>query len=151
MPVTSAPSPRPPGPRPLARPAGLLLAAAAATPLVIAAGLTPAAEGFGTHHQLGMAPCRLLAATGRPCATCGMTTAFAHAADGRLLAAAATQPAGALLALICAAAGLAGLWGVATGFDVRQLGPPLLRGKLALTALGVVLAAWAWTAWRLAT
>lgn len=144
----TAPPPRPPARWP-ARPAGALLAAAAAAPLGLAARLVPAAEGVGTHHQLGMAPCRLLAATGRPCATCGMTTAFAHAADGNLLAAANAQPAGAVLAVLCAAAVLAGVWGLATGFDVRALGPGLLRGPTLMGLLAVVLAGWAWTAWRL--
>ena len=39
--------------------------------------LEPDPRGFGTHTQLGLAPCAFARITGRPCPTCGMTTAFA--------------------------------------------------------------------------
>src|SRR5690606_33691507 len=50
--------------------------------LGLAPWLTPAAAGHGTHGQLGLPPCGWVLAMGRPCPSCGMTTAFAHAADG---------------------------------------------------------------------
>lgn len=72
--------------------------------LSVAAWLEPAAAGLGTHTQLGLAGCAWRADHGAPCPSCGMTTAFSLAADGRLAAAFLTQPAAALLALLTAAA-----------------------------------------------
>jgi hypothetical protein len=62
-----------------------------------AARLDPDARGFGTHEQLGMAPCGFMARTGRPCLSCGMTTAFAAAAHGRIGTALDANPYGAAL------------------------------------------------------
>lgn len=66
--------------------------------LVVARRLEPDPRGFGTHEQLGLSPCAFRAATGRPCPTCGMTTAFARFARGELAASWRANPAGALLA-----------------------------------------------------
>lgn len=46
--------------------------------VITAAFLAPAAEGHGTHTQLGLPPCGFLVYTGYPCPGCGLTTAFAH-------------------------------------------------------------------------
>ena len=78
------------------------VALAAAGPLVLAAWLEPAAAGLGTHEQLGLPACGWVAAAGIPCPSCGMTTAFAHAARGDLLGSFLVQPAGAILALAAA-------------------------------------------------
>lgn len=72
--------------------------------LSVAAWLEPAGAGLGTHTQLGLAGCAWQADQGAPCPSCGMTTAFSLAADGRMVAALLTQPAAALLALLTAAA-----------------------------------------------
>ena len=55
--------------------------------------------GMGTHQQLGLPACGFYSATQLPCATCGMTTAFTHAAHGNLIQSLTTQPAGMLLCL----------------------------------------------------
>ena len=68
---------------------GLLAALAA---LSIAALLPPDPRGFGTHTQLGLPPCPYLAATGRPCLTCGLTTAFSNLVRGRVGAAWSANP-----------------------------------------------------------
>jgi hypothetical protein len=81
----------------------LLLAAGCLAMLVVAASLTPAAAGHGTHEQLGLPACAWAAGLDTPCPTCGMTTAFAAAANRRPLQAVAIQPMGALLALATAA------------------------------------------------
>jgi hypothetical protein len=65
----------------------LSLAVAALIVLGIARLLTPDARGFGTHLQLGLPPCGVLALTGLPCPACGLTTSFAHLARGQLTAA----------------------------------------------------------------
>jgi hypothetical protein len=72
--------------------------------LGVAASLTPESAGHGTHQQLGLPPCGWLLATGYPCPTCGMTTAFAASAEGDLLGAMMTQPIGASLAVATAVA-----------------------------------------------
>ncbi|MBL8745236.1 MAG: DUF2752 domain-containing protein [Phycisphaerae bacterium] len=83
--------------------AGALLAL-----LSVAAWLTPSPRGYGTHEQLalrsggGLQTCTWVALTGKPCPTCGMTTAFAHAANGDFIAAAKAQPMGTILAIASA-------------------------------------------------
>lgn len=71
--------------------------------LVTASRLDPDPSGHGTHTQLGLPPCAFRARTGRPCPSCGMTTAFAWAVRGRLDRAIVANPAGGLLAPSCVA------------------------------------------------
>lgn len=94
--------------------AGLVLLACG-TVLGLAAALRPEASGFGSHRQLGLGPCSVLALTGYPCPTCGMTTAFAYAVRGRVVAAFQAQPAGAALALTTVVAGLLSMCTIVTG------------------------------------
>ena len=70
---------------------GALLAAAAWT--------TPDPRGYGTHEQLGLAPCSFRTWTALPCPSCGMTTAWAYVVRGRLARAVGVNLAGAALAL----------------------------------------------------
>jgi hypothetical protein len=85
--------------------AQLALACGAWGLLALSASLTPSPEGLGTHEQLGMAPCTFHQLTGQPCPSCGMTTAFALMAHGRVFEAAIVHPFGALLfALVLASA-----------------------------------------------
>jgi hypothetical protein len=85
------------------RPGERLFAAAVALAglaiLFLAHQLVPSKTGFGTHQQLGLAPCLVPIVTGYPCPTCGMTTAVAFAADGRWIRSFQAQPAGLMLAL----------------------------------------------------
>lgn len=67
--------------------------------LGVAAWLKPDPRGFGTHEQLGSAPCGMLILTGYPCPTCGMTTAFSHFVRLQWFQSFLTQPAGFVLAL----------------------------------------------------
>ncbi len=82
-----------------ARLLGAGMALTLAAPLVIAWWLQPDGRGWGTHHQLGMAPCGMLVSTGLPCPSCGMTTSFAHAVRLQWWRAFLAQPAGFALAL----------------------------------------------------
>lgn len=66
--------------------------------LGLARRLDPDPRGYGTHTQLGLPPCAFLAATGRPCPTCGMTTAFARLAHADPAGSWRANPAGSLLA-----------------------------------------------------
>jgi hypothetical protein len=71
-----------------------VLITSAAIVLAIARWLHPAANGYGTHQQLGLPPCAFFKLTGIPCPSCGLTTSFAHAARLHLYQAFITQPFG---------------------------------------------------------
>ena len=118
--------------------AGVLVATPASAVLAAAGWLTPAAAGVGTHRQLGLAPCTMLAASGWPCPMCGMTTTFALLAHGRPLDALVNQPFGPVLfALTCVAAVL-GWTDAFAGRDMvgRSLG--WLRPREARVAWGLL-------------
>ncbi|NIA21842.1 MAG: DUF2752 domain-containing protein [Anaerolineaceae bacterium] len=72
--------------------------------LVVAWHLEPAPEGLGTHQQLGLQPCGFYRMTGRPCPGCGLTTAFALMAHGRVVEGVVVQPFGAVLFVLTVAA-----------------------------------------------
>lgn len=75
----------------------LLLAAGLVGLLGVARRLEPDPRGYGTHTQLGLGPCAFATVTGRPCPSCGMTTAFAWFARGFPVQAWRSSPAGCLL------------------------------------------------------
>jgi len=66
----------------------------------VATTLVPDPRGFGTHVQLGLRPCGFATVTGRPCPTCGMTTAFAWFVRGSIDRSWKANPTGALFALV---------------------------------------------------
>jgi hypothetical protein len=68
--------------------------------LGVSRSLVPDPRGFGTHTQLGLGPCAFAVLTGRPCPTCGMTTAFAWMSRGDLSQAWRANPVGCLVALL---------------------------------------------------
>lgn len=78
------------------------LSLGAITLLSVSAWLQPSAEGMGTHTQLGIPACTWPATIGLPCPSCGMTTAFALAADGRFIDSFLAQPIGFLFAVAAA-------------------------------------------------
>jgi hypothetical protein len=109
--------------------------------LLLAAWFQPAAEGLGTHEQLNLPRCSWIASMDMPCPTCGMTTAFAHAADGSLLASFRTQPLGALAALACAMTFLVASYVALTGSPIAGVfGRLWTRYTGWLLALAVLLA-----------
>jgi hypothetical protein len=111
--------------------------------LGLARGLVPDPRGYGTHRQLGLASCGFLRLTGRPCPTCGMTTAFAWSVRGRLDRAWWANPAGAVLAPTCLALVPWLLVSAIRGrpWGTRSLDGPLMALVLASAALSVL----AWT------
>jgi hypothetical protein len=119
--------------------------------LIAAAWLTPDAHGHGTHTQLGLPPCGFVLAFNKPCVTCGMTTAFAHAVRLDLASAARVQPMGTLLALLTPLVFWACLHTAVFGSRLAHLLADLaLRPRVLWTLFGVLLASWGYTlvAWR---
>jgi len=123
---------------------GLALAIVCATPLVIGAWLSPSGAGHGTHEALGLPRCGFLMAFGRPCMTCGMTTAVTWAAQGHFVTAFRIQPAGALFAIVLASGVWFGLHAAATGMSLKPGLDALVRPRVLWIAGGVTLAAWAY-------
>jgi hypothetical protein len=110
--------------------------------LLVAAALTPDAGGLGTHTKLGMPECGWITAFEQPCPTCGMTTSFASAADGRILASAAVQPAGAALAIATAAAFWTLLHAAVFGSRIARVFAPLWRTRWILLGAAALILAW---------
>ncbi len=110
--------------------------------LGLAAWLTPDPSGMGTHRQLGLPPCNMVILTGYPCPSCGMTTAFAHTVRARFLSAVRAQPAGFLLALSTMAVTAAALSTLATGKTWYVNSFVFTPGRVAATAVAIVLGAW---------
>lgn len=135
----------------LSRVGTLGLALACASPLVFAATLTPSSAGMGTHTQVGLPECGFVLATGLPCATCGCTTAFAHAADGSLLMSLITQPFGAVLALALAMMTLIAGWSACSGMRLAPLGRMMASKGFVLSWIVLLLAAWGYKAAVVAT
>lgn len=104
--------------------------------------MEPSPAGTGTHTHLGLPPCGFLAATGRPCPTCGVTTAYVLAAHGRFRDALMTQPFG-LVILLCVAGGI--LTSAAAAVTGRSALPLVTPRRLA--AALAVLAATALASW----
>lgn len=105
--------------------------------LIVAALLNPDPTGHGTHTQLGMPACSWVLLWNFPCPTCGMTTAFACAADGRLLAACGVQPMGTLAAILAGIGFWAGFHVALTGHRVFALAGAWAR-KPVIVGLGVL-------------
>ena len=116
--------------------------------LATAALLRPSDDGHGTHTQLGMPECAWPMAVDLPCPTCGMTTSFAHAAGGDLLASMQTQPMGLVLVVGTAAAVWAGLHAAVAGV---RLGPMLGSLTTKRTVWGLAIAAVGAWAYKIVT
>lgn len=112
--------------------------------LTVAALLAPAAAGHGTHESLGLPACTWPTIFDIPCPTCGMTTAFAHAADASFPEAFATQPMGAALAVLLAAGFWLALHSAVFGSRLGGIAASAWSGRAMWVGLGALLAAWAY-------
>ncbi len=106
--------------------------------LLLAAWLEPDKRGHGTFEALG-APCVWASVLGKPCPTCGMTTAFAHAVRADFPSSFRSQPFGTVLAIGTAALIWVCLYVAATGSMVGvALSGLLNRWSAALLIAGLV-------------
>ena len=127
---------------PVERPRGPGLASV----LALLGGLSFLAARFLPVLQSGY-PCPFRAATGLPCATCGMTHAFVAMAHGEVAGAVSASPLGALLAAVLWFLAVAVLLRPVLGLPRPRLSPGAARA-LALGALGAAAVNWAWMLWR---
>jgi hypothetical protein len=121
----------------------LVVAGGCGVVLLVAAFLDASPAGLGTHEQLNLPACGWIRLMDVPCPTCGMTTSFAHAADGNLVASFLAQPMGFLLALAAAMTALLGAYVAATGSRVTGMLGRLWGRRTGWLLAGAVLAAWA--------
>lgn len=121
---------------------GLVLALGCAAVLWTASDLSADEAGHGTHEQLGLPPCMWAQSFDAPCMTCGMTTAFTHAAEGDLWTSFVTQPMGMLLAVATAAVFWVGLFVAVTGSRLGEHAARLLSTRVLLLTAALGGAAW---------
>lgn len=112
--------------------------------LLVAAWLKPNVHGTGTHTQLGLEACAFKVRTGLPCPSCGFTTAFAYFAHGNLLASVYTQPMGAALAALAAAAVWIGFYVALTGRPVHRLFKLLPSRYYLIPLMTLAVLGWGW-------
>jgi hypothetical protein len=108
--------------------------------VVLGTLVTPSASGHGTHTQLGLPPCLSMEWLGLPCPGCGVTTATALAAHGRLLDAFRNQPLGVVIAALLALYPLWAIGQLARGRDLagaaRSIDPRLWVPATIVAILG---------------
>ena len=121
-----------------------IVALACLSVLMVAAYLRPSEQGLGTHEQLGLPACGWIVAADLPCPTCGMTTAFSHAANGDLYGSIGAQPFGALLAVFTATVVVAAGWTALTGSRLAPFMAGLFGRRIGWFVLGMFIAAWIW-------
>ena len=114
-----------------------------ASVLGVALQLRPDPRGWGTHQQLSAAPCGMILATGLPCPTCGMTTAFAHTVRGQLIHAFWAQPTGLILALVTIAALVVSTVVVISGRPPRWPARYVTPFAVFFTLLALLIGGWA--------
>ena len=121
----------------------LSVTAAAAFVVCVSAWLAPSPTGVGTHCQLGMPPCAFHLATGLPCPSCGMTTAFAHMARLNIVAALDAQPFGTALSILVVAAGVAALYCAVFNRSLLGIASRIFTKRTAVIIILVFLLTWA--------
>lgn len=95
-----------------------------------------------THRQLNLPPCGWVTGFGIPCPTCGMTTAFAAAADGDLIASFKAQPLGCALAIVAAASTAVSAYVAVTGSAIGGHFLRLVTPRFGWTMLVLLVVAW---------
>lgn len=109
--------------------------------LMLGLWLEPDPRGFGTHEQLGFAPCQMLESTGVPCPACGITTSVTLAAQGEFARAWFVQPIGWLLAWLTPLLAILAAWQHRQAQDLAELWS---RRRLPWIRIGLALGLAAW-------
>lgn len=113
-------------------------------PLIIASMLRPSPDGYGSHQELGLAPCQFMQRTGLPCPSCGMTTSWTWFVRGNLQASFYTQPMGMVLAALAAGCFWIALYCALTGRPVFRLLRVILSRYYFVPLLSFAILAWGW-------
>jgi hypothetical protein len=122
--------------------AAAIVVAGCTSVLGMAAWMTPSPNGVGTHEQLSLPPCGWITLMDMPCMTCGMTTSFAHAARGNLIASFLAQPMGFLLAITMAMSLVIAMHVAITGSNIAAMLLPMWRPRTLWLVAGIALVAW---------
>jgi hypothetical protein len=112
--------------------------------LLVALWLRPDPSGVSSHRQLGLPPCDLLARTGVPCMTCGMTTSFSHFVRGHILGSFYVQPMGAVLSLLTVMGFWACLYIAISARPAHRLLWHIPSRYYLLFLFSLAILAWAW-------
>ena len=121
-----------------------ILAAGCLGVLIVAWFLNPSSEGLGTHQQLGLPECGWITAADIPCPSCGMTTAFSHAAHGDLVGSFLAQPMGMLVAVGAAVVAVVGTYTAVTGSMLAPFLGGMFTTRVAWITVTLLLLAWIW-------
>lgn len=109
---------------------------------VLGVWVDPDPRGFGTHEQLGLAPCRTMDVIGIPCPGCGVTTSVSLLWHGELWASFLNQPFGFLLGLFVPLAALGAVVGHFRGRDLYTDALAMRWGKWFIGLASVMVLAW---------
>ena len=111
---------------------------------VLLARVAPDPRGYDTHTALGMTACGWPKIYGKPCPTCGVTTAACWLVHLSPWKAFVTQPFGALAMAVVLAVGMYGAFSLAAG---RSFLYPIVRmpvGRVVSGTVVVFLLGWLW-------
>jgi len=112
--------------------------------LVTASELVPSPTGMGTHEVLGLRACSFVGLAGLPCPSCGMTTSFAHFANGNWAVSVYTQPMGFALAVLAGITVWAGGYAAITGRPVWRVLRAVPGMVIVISILSLAVTGWAW-------
>ena len=99
-------------------------------------------SGLGTHTQLGLPPCEFLLSTGKPCITCGATTAFVLCAHGRIFEGFKTHPFGAFVFFACIFIAFSCIKALVTGNSLLLKVAILPWGSIIIFIIAFALLSW---------
>ena len=109
---------------------------------VLGLAVDPAPRGFGTHEQLGLAPCRTMEWIGIPCPGCGVTTSVSLLWHGDLWASFVNQPFGFLMGVVIPLGAVGAIVRHFRGHDLYAEAAAMRWGRWLLGLGTVMLVAW---------
>lgn len=111
---------------------------------VLGSWVDPDPRGFGTHEQLGLAPCRMMEWAGIPCPGCGVTTSVSLLWHGSPWVSFVNQPFGFLMGLVVPLMALLAIVRHFRGRNLYAHAVALRWGPWLLSLGSMMLAAWAY-------